>query len=288
LFHKEGDSTMKISGSTLALSLALAATGVVFATAHAQTNKADTKKPAAMKVLNETTEGFIKEMRFDIEVAGEVVPAILWTPQGAQGTRPLVLFGHGGRQHKRIDNILRSARDLVTTEHYAVLAIDGPGHGDRARPAAQPQGAAAARPQTNMTAEWMAAIDTVQQLDYVGKGPVAYWGVSMGTRFGVPLVAADSRIVAAVLGLFGLFEEGTAAPKGWGDDARKIKVPLIFVFQRSDTLMTLQNGIDLFDAFGSKEKAMHINPGGHTGIPVSEQAKWKPFFVSHLGKAKLN
>jgi hypothetical protein len=109
----------------------------------------------------------------------------------------------------------------------------------------------------------------------------------MGARFGIPLVANDSRIVAAVLGLFGLFEEGTTVPKGFGDDARKIKVPLIFVFQRSDTLMTLQNGIDLYDAFASKEKAMHINPGGHTGIPVSEQETWKPFFVTHLGKAKV-
>ena len=120
----------------------------------------------------------------------------------------------------------------------------------------------------------MATVDAVQKLDNVGKGPVGYWGVSMGTRFGVPLVAADSRIKAAVLGLYGLFPEGAAAPKGWSDDARKISVPLIFVFQRSDELMTLQNGIDLYDAFASKDKAMHINPGTHTGIPVSERETW--------------
>jgi dienelactone hydrolase len=246
---------------------------------------ASAPKVGALKVLNETTEGFIKEMRFDIEVDGETVPAILWTPQGAEGTRPLVLFGHGGRQNKRIDNILRSARDLVTTEHYAVLAIDGPGHGDRVKQPAQPAGAMP--PKTNMTAEWMATIDAVQKLDYVGKGPVGYWGVSMGARYGIPLIAADSRIVAAVVGLFGLFEEGKTVPVGFNDDARKIKVPLIFVFQRNDTLMTLQNGLDLYDAFGSKEKTLHMNPGGHTGIPVSEQETWKPFFVDHLGKAKV-
>jgi dienelactone hydrolase len=246
---------------------------------------AEPAKAGALKVLSDTTEGFVREMRFDIVVDGEVVPAILWTPQGARGTRPLVLFGHGGRQHKRVDNILRSARDLVTTENYAVLAIDGPGHGDRAR---QPAPAAGAAPQrTNMTAEWMATVDAVQEFEYVGKGPIGYWGVSMGTRYGLPLVANDSRIVAAVLGLFGMFEEGRTVPKGFGDDARKIKVPLIFVFQRSDTLMTLQNGIDLYDAFGSQEKAMHINPGGHTEIPPSERELWKPFFVNHLGKAKI-
>ncbi|MDO8907478.1 MAG: alpha/beta hydrolase [Pseudohongiella sp.] len=237
-----------------------------------------------LKVISENIEAGIKETRFDIEVDGVIVPGILWTPEGAEGTRPLVVFGHGGRQHKRVSNILRMARDLVSNEHYAVMAIDGFGHGDRA---AANEAERRDRAEENMTAESMAAIDAVQKLSYVGEGPIGYWGVSMGTRFGVPLVAADSRFKAAVFGLFGLFPEGSTVPVGWGDDARSITVPLIFVYQRSDTLMTLQNGIDLFDAFGSTEKAMHINPGGHTAIPVSEREKWKPFFVSHLGKARL-
>ncbi|MDO9475184.1 MAG: alpha/beta hydrolase [Pseudohongiella sp.] len=236
-----------------------------------------------MQVISETIEAGIKETRFDLVVDGITVPGILWTPENAEGTRPLVMFGHGGSQHKRVSNILRMARDLVSNEHYAVVAIDGYGHGDRA-PLPEDE---SARPGENMTAESMAVISAVQQLPDVGEGPVGYWGVSMGTRFGVPLIAEDARIKAAILGLFGLFPEGRTVPVGWGDDARSISVPLIFVFQRSDTLMTLQNGTDLFDAFGSSEKAMHINPGGHTAIPVSEREKWKPFFVSHLGKAKL-
>lgn len=232
--------------------------------------------------MSETVEAGIKETRFNIEVDGVVVPGILWTPEGADGTRPLMVFGHGGRQHKRVSNILRMARDFVSNEHYAALAIDGYGHGDR-EPATEP---ADGSPRgENMTAETMAAIDAVQQLADVGPGPVGYWGVSMGTRFGVPLIAADPRIKAALLGLFGLFPEGTTVPVGWGDDARSITIPLTFVFQRSDTLMTLQSGIDLFDAFGSTDKTMHINPGGHVAIPVPERQKWKSFFVQHLGKA---
>lgn len=268
----------KILLLTIYLTTALA----VSVKSFAETNIGD------LKVISETSEAFVQEMRFDIEVDGEIVPGILWTPQGAEGTRPLVVFGHGGRQHKRVDNILRSARDLVITEHYAVLAIDGPGHGDRVRPESNSDSGNATRPPSNMTAETMAAISKVQALDYVGKGPIGYWGVSMGTRFGVPLVAEDKRIKVAVLGLFGLFDEGDLTKDSdFGKAAKAIDVPVIFVYQRSDRLMELENGIALYDAFGSTEKAMHINPGGHTGIPVYERAKWKPFFVYHLGKTKL-
>lgn len=236
-----------------------------------------------IKIISETSEGFVQETRFDMDVEGARVPAILWTPQGAKGTRPLVLFGHGGRQHKRVDNILRSARDLVITEHYAVLAIDGPGHGDR-----DPVPEGEEPPRTNMSAEWMALVSEVQKLEHVGEGRVGYWGVSMGTRFGVPLVAKDPRVKAAVLGLFGLFDEGLTEESGFGKAAASIRVPLMFVYQRNDELMKLENGIRLYDAFGSSEKVMHINPGGHTGIPASEREVWKPFFVNHLGKARLS
>ena len=238
-----------------------------------------------LNVLTESVEAGVKDTRFDIVVDDVIVPAILWTPEGASGTRPLMVFGHGGQQHKRVSNILRMARDFVTTEHYAVLAIDGYGHGERESMAVEDD--SEPRRSENMTAETMAAISAVQNLDYVGEGPVGYWGVSMGTRFGVPLVANDDRFTAALFGLFGLFPEGSTVPVGWGDDARSIDIPLIFVYQRSDSLMTLQSGIDLFDAFGSSDKTMHINPGGHVAIPVSEREKWKPFFVSHLGKAKV-
>ncbi|MGV9777468.1 hypothetical protein [Streptosporangium sp. NPDC003464] len=44
----------------------------------------------------------------------------------------------------------------------------------------------------------------VQQLEHVGAGPVGYWGVSLGCGLGVPSVAAEPRVRAAVLGLGGV------------------------------------------------------------------------------------
>jgi hypothetical protein len=40
--------------------------------------------------------------------------------------------------------------------------------------------------------------------------------------------------------------------------------------------------LDLFDAFGSKEKTLHANMGGHTGVPQFEGDDGNRFFARHL------
>ena len=74
----------------------------------------------------------VVERRFDVAGDGGVVPGLLWTPEGADGKRPLVLIGHGGTSHKRSPYVLSLARRLVRHADYAVAAIDAPHHGDRA------------------------------------------------------------------------------------------------------------------------------------------------------------
>ena len=43
-----------------------------------------------------------------------------------------------------------------------------------------------------------------------------------------------------------------------------------------------QLALDLFDAFGSKEKTLHANMGGHTGVPQFEGDDANRFFARHL------
>jgi hypothetical protein len=40
--------------------------------------------------------------------------------------------------------------------------------------------------------------------------------------------------------------------------------------------------LDLFDAFGSREKTLHANLGGHTGVPRFEGDDADRFFARHL------
>lgn len=255
-----------------------------------------------MQFTSEATEKGVTERDFELTAAGERVPGVIWAPEGTRGPRPLLLVGHGGTQHKRVDTVVARARTFVRHLGYAVVAIDAPGHGDRTTPeqAARAREALTQR-MTNRTREyspeqrrdtqaraakavpeWRATLDAVHLLDFVDGGPVGYWGVSMGTAIGVPFLAAEPRVKAAVLGLSGLrprMEEFEQA-------ARSITIPVLFIFQWHDQLVSQEAGIALFDAFGSREKTMHINPGGHVGIPAFERESYERFFERHLGSAK--
>jgi dienelactone hydrolase len=131
--------------------------------------------------------------------------------------------------------------------------------------------------------DWKATLDALQRVDCVGdRHPVGYWGVSMGTATGVPFVATEPRIKCAILGLFG----ARPGADDFVQAAKRIEIPLLFMYQLNDELMTPESGLALFDAFGSKVKSMHINPGPHVGIPDFERDYYETFYVRHLGSAK--
>ncbi len=259
-----------------------------------------------MKFIGEKTQDGVTRREFVLEVAGDKVPGVVWAPEGAKGARPLILMGHGGSQHKKIGNIASAAVSNAQRFGYATLAIDGPGHGDRVdRAAAEARRLASAETArklragervertrdartdlaTKHTAEWKAALDAVQRLDFIGKDQkIGYWGVSMGTRYGVPFVANEPRVTCAIFGLF------PAAPglEAHTEDARRIKIPLLFVLQWNDELFKREQGLALFEAFGSEEKTLHMNPGPHTGIPPREREDWATFWQRHLSGVKVS
>src|ERR1700710_996885 len=84
-----------------------------------------------IQFTREKSEDGVTERLFDLTVAGERVPAVLWAPEGASGPRPLMLMGHGGSQHKKIGTLAARARQYAQRLGYATLALDAPGHGDR-------------------------------------------------------------------------------------------------------------------------------------------------------------
>lgn len=177
---------------------------------------------------------------------------------------------------------------------FAAAAIDAPGHGDRPRttqdeqvPAYIKEGIAAgqavgpeiarynAELAVRAVPEWHTILDALQELALIGtRSHVGYWGISLGSATGVPYTASEPRIDAAVFGL--------AGDRALAEAAARVTVPVEFVLQWDDEIVPRGSALALFDAFGSREKSLHANPGPHAGVPRFEVESSERFFARHL------
>ncbi len=121
--------------------------------------------------------------------------------------------------------------------------------------------------------EWRAALDALLALPEIG-GPVGFSGGV--TSIGVRLAVVDPRISAAVL------FAGSFVPRTILEEARRVTIPLHVLLQWDDEGNDRPRALDLFDAFGSKEKTLQANMGGHTGVPQFASDEANRFFIRHL------
>ncbi|GAB2863012.1 hypothetical protein GCM10027176_76070 [Actinoallomurus bryophytorum] len=226
------------------------------------------------------------------------VPGVLWSPASNAADRaPLILMAHGGGNHKKHPAMSGRARRLVTGCGFHVAVIDAPGHGDRprtahdeaeiaelfrARAAGEPEGPIVVRYNDHLAKlavpEYQAALDSLQELPEIGTGgPVGFWGINMGTAIGIPFVAIEPRITAAVF--------GQHWPDVLAEKAKQITIPIEFDMQWDDEHISREEGLALFDAFASKEKSLHVNSGRHKELPRFEVDSAARFFVRHFGGA---
>ncbi|EME60193.1 dienelactone hydrolase family protein [Amycolatopsis decaplanina] len=220
------------------------------------------------------------------------ISGILWTPESVSAPVPLILNGHPGGLRKMYPRLAARARDCAV-EGYAAATIELPGAGDRPRFAAVDEARAdlqralkAGEPVTDdivdrlvlplvekAVPEWRATLDALLALPGIG-GPVGFSGgvIAIGTR----LAVVEPRVEAAVL------FAGSYVPRGIIEEARQVTIPLHVLLQWDDEGNDRQQALDLFDAFGSKEKTLHANMGGHTGVPRFEGEAASRFFARHL------
>jgi dienelactone hydrolase len=220
------------------------------------------------------------------------IPGILWTPGSASAPVPLILLGHPGGLRQMYPRLAGRARHAAT-DGFAAATIELPGGGDRPRLAAAEEARADMRRALNAdepvsagiidrlvlplveqaVPEWQAALDGLLSLPEIG-GPVGYSGgvISIGVR----LAVAEPRIVAA-----GLFA-GSFVPRAMFEEARRVTIPLHVLLQWDDEGNDRQAALDLFDAFGSQEKSLHANMGGHTGVPAFAGEDTAGFLARHL------
>jgi hypothetical protein len=218
------------------------------------------------------------------------IPGILWTPP-TSALAPLILLGHPGGLRPMYPRLAGRALDAARAG-FASVTIELPGSGDRPRSAAAEQARAdlraaigAGEPVDEIVdalvlplvaaavPEWQATLDAVLSMPEIG-GPV---GLSGGViAIGIRLAVVEPRIVAALL------FAGSYVPRAMFEEARGVTIPLHVLLQWDDEGNDRQMALDLFDAFGSREKTLHANLGGHTGVPAFEAEASTAFFVRHL------
>jgi dienelactone hydrolase len=240
---------------------------------------------------------FTAEQRLDDGVLereftlGEI-PGILWTPGSTSEPAPLILLGHPGGLHKMYPRLADRARRCAA-DGFAAATIELPGSGDRPRSAAAEEARAdlrralaAGEPVDDRIVdrlvlplvekavpEWRAGLDALLSLPDIS-GPVGYAGGVIA--IGVRLAVVEPRISAAVL------FAGSFVPRTTFEEARQVTIPLHVLLQWDDEGNDRQAALALFDAFGSKEKTLNANMGGHTGVPQFAGDDANRFFARHL------
>lgn len=220
------------------------------------------------------------------------MPGVIWTPGSASEPAPLILLGHPGGLRRMYPRLVARARSSAAAG-FAAATIELPGSGDRPRIAAAEDARAdlrralkASEPVSSelvdrlilplmeeAVPEWQATLDALLSLPEIG-GKVGVSGglISIATR----LTVVEPRIAAAVL------FAGSFVPRTILEEARQVTIPLLVLLQWDDEGNDRQMALDLFDAFGSKERTLHANMGGHTGVPRDEEDAGTRFFTRHL------
>jgi len=247
-----------------------------------------------MHFTTQTSSNGVIERDF---VLGDVT-GVLWSPESGSEGAPLHLMGHGGGLHKKAQGLVARAHYYVTTCGFTVAAIDAPGHGDRprsaadgkwvsalleARAAGQPIGPIVIDYNSSLAEravpEWQATLDALQALPEIGTdAPIGYSGMTLASSIGLMWTAIEPRISAAVFGGVFVYDALTEA-------ARQITIPVEFILPWDDAEIDRESGFALFDAFASKEKTLHANPGGHHEVPWFETEISGHFFARHLGRS---
>ena len=239
--------------------------------------------------LGEGISAGCTERSFLLHRLPQPVPGVLWSPQSTVPQATVLLF-HGGSGHKRSERHLRMGRWLASEAGLAVIAIDGPYHGDRVPAPMAPSvyqqliaDEGIEQVTARITADWLGAVRALASLGFADGAQVSVFGLSMGARFGLPAAAAlGPRLRCAVLGKFGirqtgLLHPGLCAPGLMMKAADAVCAPVLCHVQWDDEIFPRDGQFELFDALASADKQLIARPGPHGHTHPGDETCWQDF-----------
>ncbi len=226
--------------------------------------------------MNET----VVELRVEEEAP---FPVSVWTPEAH--ARGAVLLGHGLGVDRTHSTVRAPVECLVERHGLAVIAPDLPLHGAR-RIGASDSAAIVSAWQTywasggaaSLRDEWVRIASFARER--FPSARLGYFGLSLGTQYGVVFLASAPQVAAAVLGLFG----AEAAPKSpimhaW---APKVRCPVYFVQKHDDEIHPRAKTDRLYGLLGSAEKVLDSTPGLHAAVTPETLARACDFLAKRL------
>lgn len=212
------------------------------------------------------------------------MPGIAWLPgQRTVDPTPVVVFGHGLTHDKRSPLHAGLAGELADRHGIVSVAVDAPAHGERtgARDLTPTQQWRAYRDRWREAEgrDCAAAIDeAVQHVcseQRVRLGPLGYWGLSLGTQYGLAFLADNRSVSVAVLGLFG------SGPRV-DELARTVRCPVFFLRQLGDELHPADSVRALYEKLPHPGNRLESNPGPHAAVPDRAVRAALAFMLDHL------
>lgn len=211
------------------------------------------------------------------------IPVSLWTPQG--NARGVVLIGHGLGVDRTHAGVQIPAEHLVERLGIAVVAPDLPRHGvrrgerkDWAEVVAAWQTYWASGGAAELRDEWV-RIAAFARERFAG-ARLGYFGLSLGTQYGVVFVSNAPQIAAAAFGLFG----SEPPPKSaiMNACAPRVRCPVYFIQKQDDEIHPRASTDHLYASLGSAEKVLDSSPGRHADVSPETLARACEFLAGHL------
>jgi dienelactone hydrolase len=230
---------------------------------------------------------------FRVQGAGaRPAEAQLFLPEATTGAAlPVILFQHGGSSHKGGQDVLDLVQVFVRRHGMALVALDGPVHGARRDPAVALDERLRIRDRflalwregdehvAQMTQDWQAVIRALDAVPACDTSRLGWVGLSMGTAYGLPLLAANPGVCAAVLGMWGLSYPNS---QRLAADAENVLCPVLFQQKWDDALFDRPGQLALFDGLAATDKRLCVYTGGHTPVQGEQMRDLERFLLERL------